>query len=50
MKCFQGIEAAPLQDDSLFEWVAKIKGLKDSVWEGTVCDNANYCQIYLYIF
>lgn len=31
-----GIEAGPLQDDSLFEWVAKIKGLKDSLWEGGI--------------
>lgn len=31
-----GIEAIPLQDDSLFEWVAKIKGLKDSLWEGGI--------------
>ncbi|XP_063434147.1 ubiquitin-conjugating enzyme E2 U-like [Mytilus trossulus] len=31
-----GIEALPLQNDSLFEWVAKIKGLKDSLWEGGI--------------
>lgn len=31
-----GIDAEPLQEDSLFEWVAKVKGLKDSLWEGGV--------------
>ncbi|XP_071799292.1 ubiquitin-conjugating enzyme E2 U-like isoform X2 [Asterias amurensis] len=31
-----GIEAEPLRDDSLFEWMATIKGLKDTIWEGGV--------------
>jgi ubiquitin-protein ligase len=31
---FQGIEAHPLQDDSIFEWTAKIQGLKRTLWEG----------------
>ncbi|KAJ8306488.1 hypothetical protein KUTeg_017033 [Tegillarca granosa] len=31
-----GIEAHPLKEDSIFEWVAKIKGLKDTIWEGGV--------------
>ncbi|XP_041359027.1 ubiquitin-conjugating enzyme E2 U-like [Gigantopelta aegis] len=31
-----GIEAHPLKDDNVFEWVAKIQGLKDSLWEGGI--------------
>ncbi|XP_064626497.1 ubiquitin-conjugating enzyme E2 U-like [Lineus longissimus] len=31
-----GIEAHPLRDDSLFEWTAKIQGLKRTLWEGGV--------------
>ncbi|KAL4235772.1 Ubiquitin-conjugating enzyme E2 U [Mactra antiquata] len=29
-----GIEAHPLRPENIFEWVAKIKGLRDTVWEG----------------
>lgn len=29
-----GIEALPLSKDNIFEWVAKIQGLRDTVWEG----------------
>ncbi|XP_052274359.1 ubiquitin-conjugating enzyme E2 U-like isoform X2 [Dreissena polymorpha] len=29
-----GIEAHPLTNENIFEWVAKIKGLKKTVWEG----------------
>ena len=31
---FQGIEAVPLSKDNIFEWVAKIQGLRNTVWEG----------------
>lgn len=31
-----GMEAAPLADDTIFEWGAKVKGLKDTIWEGGV--------------
>ncbi|CAG5123244.1 unnamed protein product [Candidula unifasciata] len=30
------IEAWPLSDDSIFEWVAKIKGLRNTLWEDGV--------------
>ena len=33
----QGIEAAPLKDNNMFEISAKILGLSGSQWEG--CDN-----------
>ena len=33
---FQGIEAHPLTDDSIFTWTAKIHGLKQTLWEGGV--------------
>ena len=36
---FKGIEAIPLQDDSVFEWVAKVKGLRDSLWDGNYQHN-----------
>ncbi|XP_053395875.1 ubiquitin-conjugating enzyme E2 U-like isoform X2 [Mercenaria mercenaria] len=29
-----GIEAHPLRQENIFEWMAKIKGLQDTVWEG----------------
>ncbi|KAK3611999.1 hypothetical protein CHS0354_011658 [Potamilus streckersoni] len=29
-----GIEASPLSDDNIFEWGAKVQGLKDTIWEG----------------
>ncbi len=31
---FQGIEAHPLRENNIFEWSAKILGLKDTLWEG----------------
>lgn len=31
-----GVEAHPLKDDSIFEWTAKILGLKGTIWEGGV--------------
>lgn len=31
----QGIDARPLTDENIFEWMAKIQGLKNTVWEGT---------------
>ncbi|XP_067677719.1 ubiquitin-conjugating enzyme E2 U-like [Haliotis asinina] len=31
-----GIEVFPLNEDNVFEWVAKIKGLKDTLWEGGI--------------
>ncbi|CAL1540840.1 unnamed protein product [Lymnaea stagnalis] len=31
-----GIEAWPLYEDSIFEWMAKIKGLKNTDWEGGI--------------
>ncbi|KAK3091615.1 hypothetical protein FSP39_021223 [Pinctada imbricata] len=31
-----GIEASPIQEDNIFEWSARIKGLKDSLWEGGI--------------
>ncbi|WAR23263.1 UBE2U-like protein [Mya arenaria] len=29
-----GIEARPLTNENVFEWVAKMRGLQDTVWEG----------------
>lgn len=40
---FQGIEAIPLQEDSIFEWVAKVKGLKDTLWDGNILYFSRYC-------
>lgn len=34
VEMFQGIEAHPINDDNIFEWTAKILGLKGSQWEG----------------
>ncbi|KAL5022162.1 hypothetical protein ScPMuIL_001317 [Solemya velum] len=31
-----GIQAEPLTDGNIFEWVAKIKGLKETLWEGGI--------------
>ncbi|OWF37680.1 ubiquitin-conjugating enzyme E2 U-like [Mizuhopecten yessoensis] len=31
-----GIEARPLKDDNIFEWAAKIKGLKSTLWQGGI--------------
>ena len=30
----QGIEAWPMYDDTVFEWMAKIRGLRGTPWEG----------------
>ena len=32
----QGIEAWPMYEDTIFEWMAKIKGLKNTPWEGII--------------
>ncbi|CAH1773546.1 unnamed protein product [Owenia fusiformis] len=29
-----GIEAQPLADDNIFEWSAKIQGMRETIWEG----------------
>ncbi|KAH9508998.1 Ubiquitin-conjugating enzyme E2 U [Bulinus truncatus] len=31
-----GIEASPINDVTIFEWSAKIKGLKNTIWDGGV--------------
>jgi len=43
----QGIDAHPLTEQNIFEWIAKIKGQKDTVWEGTLsvnCKKSFFCM------
>ncbi|XP_004913986.1 ubiquitin-conjugating enzyme E2 U [Xenopus tropicalis] len=43
-----GISAAPISDN-LVEWIAKVQGLKDSIWEGAVLQLAmRYTEKYNY--
>ena len=45
----QGIEAHPLREDSMFEWAAKITGLRGSLWEGLLAYNMLYAHTKLII-
>ena len=31
---YQGVEAFPIRDGQMFEWMAKLLGPKDTYWEG----------------
>ena len=34
MFLYQGVEAFPIRDGQMFEWIAKLLGPKDTYWEG----------------
>ena len=35
----QGVEIEPVSDDNFFEWMAKIQGLRETIWEGRFYQN-----------
>ena len=34
LSCVQGVEIESVSDDNFFEWLARIQGLRDTIWEG----------------
>ena len=41
----QGVEIEPVSDDNFFEWMAKIQGLRETIWEGRFCQNCPACLL-----